>query len=176
MLGNALAKTKPSRAIPVLLINNTNKTFRLRRGCIIGRVSVIEEQAIESVTREDTTDSGPQDVTEEISVPPENREMIKKLLVQNKDLFAKTDAELGHTNTIQMKIDTGNHASIKMRPYRTPIKKCRIVNQTIDEMLDANIIRRSKSPWSFPIVDKKDGTKRFCVDFRQLNKITKAKL
>ena len=42
-------------------------------------------------------------------------------------------------------------------------------------MLSAKIIERSKSPWSFPVViiDKKDGTKRFCVDFRALNKITK---
>ena len=84
MLGNALAELKPSRAIPVLLINNTNKTFKLRGGCIIGRVDVIEEQAIDSVTREDTTDSGPQDVTDEINVPTEHREMMKKLLVQNK--------------------------------------------------------------------------------------------
>ena len=51
-------------------------------------------------TREDPTDSSPQDVTEGINVPPEHREMIKKLIVKNKDLFAKTDAELGHTNTI----------------------------------------------------------------------------
>ena len=42
-------------------------------------------------------------------------------------------------------------------------------------MLEANVVRRSKSPWSFPvvIVDKKDGSKRFCVDFRKLNQITK---
>ena len=42
-------------------------------------------------------------------------------------------------------------------------------------MLDANVIRRSRSPWSFPvvIVDKKDGSKRFCVDFRKLNQISK---
>ena len=42
-------------------------------------------------------------------------------------------------------------------------------------MLKANVIKRSKSPWSFPlvVVQKKDGTSRMCVDFRKLNKITK---
>ena len=42
-------------------------------------------------------------------------------------------------------------------------------------MLEADVIKRSRSPWSFPvaIVDKKDGSKIFCVDFRKLNQITK---
>ena len=42
-------------------------------------------------------------------------------------------------------------------------------------MLDADAIRISRSPWSFLviIVDKKDGSKRFCIDFRKLNQITK---
>ena len=42
-------------------------------------------------------------------------------------------------------------------------------------MLDTEVIRRSNSPWSFPvvIVDKKDSTNRFCVDFRKLNQVTK---
>ena len=42
-------------------------------------------------------------------------------------------------------------------------------------MLAANIIQPSRPPWSFPIVvvDKKDGTKRFCTDFRKLNLICK---
>ena len=41
-------------------------------------------------------------------------------------------------------------------------------------MLLANIIRPSTSPWASPIVvvDKKDGSKRFCVDCRELNKRT----
>ena len=46
----------------------------------------------------------------------------------------------------------------------------------IESMLKANVIRRSKSPWSFPlvVVQKRDGTSRMCVDFRKLNKITKS--
>ena len=41
-------------------------------------------------------------------------------------------------------------------------------------MLDADVMPRSRSPWSFPvvIVDKENGSKRFCVNFRRLNKIT----
>ena len=62
-----------------------------------------------------------------------------------------------------------------MKPYRTPLNKRTVIDNAVDEMLEAGIIRRSRSPWSFPVVvvDKKDGSKRFCVDFRQLNKITK---
>ena len=42
-------------------------------------------------------------------------------------------------------------------------------------MLAANIIHPSRSPCSFSVVvvDKKDDTKRFCTDFRKLNKISK---
>ena len=74
-----------------------------------------------------------------------------------------------------MHIDVGNNHPIKMRPYRTPIKNREVIDKAVDEMLDADVIRRSRSPWSFPvvIVDKKDGSKRFCVDFRKLNQITK---
>ena len=55
------------------------------------------------------------------------------------------------------------------------MKNREVIDKAIDEMLDANVIRRSSSPWSFPvvIVDKKVGSKRFCVDLRRLNKIKK---
>ena len=48
-----------------------------------------------------------------------------------------------------------------MKPYRTPIKNREVIDKAINEMLDAEVIKRSRSPWSFPvvIVDKKDGSK-----------------
>jgi hypothetical protein len=74
-----------------------------------------------------------------------------------------------------MTIDTGSHPPIKLKPYRTQLNNRKVIDNAIDEMLDAKIISRSRSPWSFPvvIVDKKYGSKRFCVDFKNINRITK---
>ena len=110
----------------------------------------------------------------DLDVSPQYRSQIEKLIIKNQDLFSNKDSELGHTETVKMHIDTGNNEPIKMRPYRTPIKNREVIDKAINEMIDADVIRRSRSPWSFPvvIVDTKDGSKRFCVDFRRLNKIT----
>ena len=44
----------------------------------------------------------------------------------------------------------------------------------IDEMIELGVIKPSISPYSSPIVlvPKKDGSVRFCIDFRKLNKVT----
>ena len=74
-----------------------------------------------------------------------------------------------------MRIDVGNNIPLKIRAYRTPLNKRKIIDKAIDEMLEAKVIERSQSPWSFPlvVVKKKDGSDRMCVDFRTLNKIGK---
>ena len=44
----------------------------------------------------------------------------------------------------------------------------------VQQMLASDVIRPSNSPWASPVlmVKKKDGSLRFCVDFRQLNATT----
>jgi hypothetical protein len=48
------------------------------------------------------------------------------------------------------------------------------VDKHIDEMLQKKVIEPAVGPWSSGIVlvKKKDGSTRFCVDYRRLNDLT----
>ena len=94
---------------------------------------------------------------------------------QNRDVFVLSDFEMTQTDTVTMDITTTTDKPIRQKPYFTPLKNRPIVDKAIDDMLAANNIRPSVSPWSsqIVIVPKKDGSKRFCVDFRKLNAVSK---
>jgi hypothetical protein len=63
---------------------------------------------------------------------------------------------------------------ISKRVYRMDAKDLIELNKQIEELLEKGFIRPSSSPWGAPIlfVNKKDGSRRMCVDYRSLNKVT----
>lgn len=81
----------------------------------------------------------------------------------------------GMTNLVEHKIDVGNHSPIKQRYYMVSPKVLEAIISEIEQMLKDDVIEKSKSGWSNPIVmiKKADMTYRFCLDFRKLNAVTK---
>ena len=82
----------------------------------------------------------------------------------------------GRTDYAEHDIETGTARPIRLPPYRVPQAYRETVKKEIAEMLEHGIIEPSTSEWSSPIVlvKKKDGTLRFCVDYRRLNNISQA--
>nr|AAX95936.1 retrotransposon protein, putative, Ty3-gypsy sub-class [Oryza sativa Japonica Group]ABA93392.2 retrotransposon protein, putative, Ty3-gypsy subclass [Oryza sativa Japonica Group] len=76
---------------------------------------------------------------------------------------------------IEFRIDLApGTAPIYKRPYRMAAKELAEVKKQVDEQLQKGYIRPSTSPWGAPVifVEKKDKTKRMCVDYRALNEVT----
>jgi hypothetical protein len=65
-------------------------------------------------------------------------------------------------------------ASISKRPYRMDIKDLVELKKQIEELLEKGFIHPSSSPWGALVlfVNKKDGSRRMCVDYRSLNEVT----
>jgi hypothetical protein len=65
-------------------------------------------------------------------------------------------------------------APISKRAYRVSGPELVELKKQIDELLEKGYIRPSTSPWAVPVlfVEKKDGTKTMCIDYRSLNEVT----
>lgn len=179
MVTNTITTVTKKGRFPFLVCNNTNKTLRLNRGNVIARAEEVSGDcfSISEISQGwSLSDDDDKKTVNLDTIPEEYRDDLKKLLRDNDDLFAATDLQLGRTDAIKMKIDTGDHPPIRLKPYRTPLNQRPVVDKAVDDMLEANVIRPSNSSWSFPIllVPKKDTEdRRFCVDFRKLNQITR---
>ncbi|XP_033758666.1 uncharacterized protein LOC117340982 [Pecten maximus] len=101
----------------------------------------------------------------------DQRTQILELLEQHKDVL--TDLP-GRTSLATHDIVTTTSVPVRVKPYPTPLHTRETIKEEVDKMLAMDIIEPSDSEYSSPIVmiRKRDSTWRFCIDYRQLNKIT----
>ena len=100
---------------------------------------------------------------------------VVKLLHRHKDMFSLSEQDLSRTKLIKHHIDTGDARPIKQQPRCASPSKHVEIERQVEDLLQRDIIKKSNSPWSSPVVllvTKKDGCQRFCVDYRQVNAVT----
>ena len=112
---------------------------------------------------------------EQSTLTADQQNRLLELIGAYRDVFATADDQLGRCDIFPHTIDTGNAKPITQRFYRqTPLIRDE-TNRQIKSMLEKNIIKPSNTIWTSPVVlvKKANGSYRFAIDYRQLNKVTK---
>ena len=114
-------------------------------------------------------------ILQEPDLPPEEKKQLMEFLADNHEAFS-LEGERGETDLVEMVIDTGDARPLKQAPRRMPYSVRQEVARQLKEMQHGGVIEPSKSAWASPVVlvRKRDGSHRFCVDYRGLNSLTKA--
>ena len=107
-----------------------------------------------------------------VDMPKDVHPDLIHIINDHKQLFL---TQLRKATTIEHVIDTGEAALIKVPPRPIPFYFTERVHAQLQEMAKDGIIHPSNNPWCAPAVyvPKENGEIRICVDFVQLNRITK---
>ena len=94
-----------------------------------------------------------------------------RLLEQNQDIFSLHKYKLGKAEVVKRKIRLTHDRPIHSRQFRIPLEHEKEINDYVDQLLLANVIKESISPYNSAIfvVRKKDGNTRIVLDYRQVN-------
>ena len=175
MLARVVAEPKGD-LIPVRVINSSPHPVVLYQNTTLGSFTELEREAlltrgisrVQSTQRSTSKKQKSTQVAEMLNLgggdlsTAENTRLAE-LLDEFSGVFAKDGADLGRTKKVRHRIPTRDAVPVKQRP------------RPLNKMLDQGVIEPSTSPWASPIVlvKKKDGSTRFCVDYRKLNDLTR---
>ena len=95
-------------------------------------------------------------------------------MIEYSDVFSREDFDLGTFSEIHHHIDTGTAKPVRQPARRTPLRFQGEEDEHLEKLLQAGVVKPSKSEWASPVVlvRKKDGGVRWCVDYRKLNDLT----
>ena len=175
--------TPKDNSIPIRIANTSALSVTLFKGMNVARAELIEDTSINAITENkcDEAVQGQDQNKVELqgSLPGELTESQKErfvaLLSQYSDVLAASSDDLGRTNILSHKIDTGNASPIRQQARQIPLPQREKVQELLQDMMQKRVISPSKSPWASPVVlvKKKDGSTRFCIDYRKVNEVTR---
>lgn len=183
MVGKTLANLIDGY-VPVRVVNLSPGKKKLRRRTEIAMCEPCVSVASTSPTEKEGVETNSEELPQLLQqiydktaseLNSDQMTRFKELLKKEQDIFASGKSDIGRTNIVKHVIDTGDTRPVKQAPRRLPLSKSAEADQEVKEMFQSGIIEPSTGPWCSPIVlvRKKDGSTRFCVDYRKLNSLTK---
>lgn len=103
------------------------------------------------------------------------RTQLENLIREFHDVFSLSKNDLGRCETSQHRIDTGSARPVR-QPLRSQPRAYReVIDQEVEQMMEGDLIEPAQSEWAANVVlaKKKDGSVRFCLDYRSLNAVTR---
>jgi hypothetical protein len=137
---------EPKDCVPVRLMNVTDAVQIVRSGTTVAELSPVE--CVLNETKIDRKGQTFHDLDNELMslversskhLPKDKTETVRSLINEYKDLFATSDQDLGRTNIVRHKVNTGSNIPVKQPPRRTPIAMRAEVDKHIDEMLRVSV-------------------------------------
>ena len=154
--------------------NHWPEPLQLHAGQSIGILEVVHlAETSTSAPPSSTSSPSPCQPPLPENLSPLQQQQLNELFKEFQDVFSLGDDDLGNTPLLKHGIET--HGPPLRQPYRRQNPAVRREEMVqVQQMLSNNVIRPSNSPWASPVVmvRKKDGSLRFCVDFRQLSAAT----
>lgn len=176
--------------VKLKVVNDSNKSVKFKVGQHVGNAESVEIQlnqldsdiAINKVSVENNAPSNQtlpnhlQELYDRSSegLNQDESQMLFQLLSDFSDIFSTGEMDLGCLKGVKHHINTGNATPVKQKFRRTPLGFQDQEKEHLQKLLDTGVITPSSSEWaSAPVlVKKKDGSVRYCIDFRDLNSRT----
>jgi hypothetical protein len=112
------------------------------------------------------------------TIDDETQAKLRRLLINNSHIFSDRPFGSEATGLMEHTIELTDPTvkPIKHYGYRVAPTVAAELQENVQLMKNLGVIEESQSPWASPVllVPKKDGTRRFCTDFRGLNAVTKS--
>ena len=173
--------------VPMSIINVHDEPIHLKKGTAIGRlIPVVAVTELKAEKLQILQEGSTKYLTEE-SIPEQIRCIlgeVSELMFEQKSSaydfildypqgFITPGGRKGRTDWTEHGMDMQGNPLLKQMAHRLSWAKQDIADRELEKMLEDDVIEPSTSPWSSPIVlvTEKDGSVRFCVDYRNVNEL-----
>ena len=97
-----------------------------------------------------------------------------RIMAKHSEAVSRAPHDIGHCTKVQLRINTGFAPPSRLPLRRLSPAQEKYISEETQRLLERDVIEPSTSPWSAQVVlaSKKDGSYRYCVDFRRLNSVT----